>query len=144
MWMSLERDSNTKQNKRSKHCTITDETIISSYIRLDDIRWSEQMVDLERRGCLCGPLPNPIRLTLRQSWGWGFESHPGHKSANLAVHLPCKLNWSCRPLWAVKVKQRRKGDKRHRHEAGLLKSGDRKNLSHPCDLYRLLDYFYLW
>ena len=48
--------------------------------------------------------------------------------ANQAVNLLGKINCSCPTLAAAKVQQRRRGDKRHRHEAGLLKSWGRKNL----------------
>ena len=46
-----------------------------------------------------------------------------------------------RTKWkAAKVKQRWRGDKRHRLEAGLLKSDWHKNLSLTCELFELWDY----
>ena len=50
---------------------------------------------------------------------------------------------SCLPLRVAKVKQQRRGDKPHRHDARLLKRGGRKNLSLPTDLNRLSDYLCL-
>ena len=38
--------------------------------------------------------------------------------------------------------QRWRGDKRHHHNAGLFKSGERKSLSFPYDLYKLFEYLY--
>ena len=51
---------------------------------------------------------------------------------------------SCAPLWAAKVKRRRRGDKRHRYNAGLHKSGWRKTLPLSYDVWRLWDYLYLF
>ena len=51
-------------------------------------------------------------------------------------------DWS--PFGTPKVNQRWRGDKRHRHEAGLLKSGRHKTCHHSLyDLYKLWDYIYL-
>ena len=48
--------------------------------------------------------------------------------------------------WCTKYckSAQRRGDKRHRQMLGLLKSGRRKNLPLPHDLYRLWDYLYLF
>ena len=53
----------------------------------------------------------------------------GHLTVNQAVTGSCPL------LEEAKVKQRRRGDKRHRQMSGFLKSGARKNLPLPHDLY---------
>ena len=41
---------------------------------------------------------------------------------------------------AAKLKRRRRGDKRHRHNAGLQESGGSKSPLLPYDLWRLWDY----
>ena len=51
---------------------------------------------------------------------------------------------SCPPLWAVKVKRRRRGDKRHRHIMPcLLNCGGRKSLPLPYDFLEVYDTFAL-
>ena len=50
-----------------------------------------------------------------------FELAPKHKSADQAV------SGSWLPLQTARVKRRRRGDKRCRHETGSLKRGGRKN-----------------
>ena len=62
-----------------------------------------------------------------------FKPDPGHKSPYQAVHRPVvALVVSFDNFFALgkkKVKQRQRGDKRHRHESGLLKVASIKLVS---------------
>ena len=64
------------------------------------------------------------------------------QTAARCIQIGVVNKYSYPPLGSAKVKRRWKGDKRHRDNAGLQKSGGRKTQPLPYDLRRSWDYIY--
>ena len=84
-------------------------------------------------------ISNRLHITDSREVQGSYPGGQAHKTVNQAIQLPWKdkLVSNCPPLGMTKVRWRRGGDKRRRHEAGALKSDGRINLSLPYDLHRL-------